>query len=120
MTGIKHIEIWVSDMKRSLDFYDEFFGLIGWERIHEREFRAGGNKIYFIERKDQFSRATLGPRHICFHAESREIVNRVFEMLQRQEMPVIRGPVEMPYSTGYYTVDFKDPDGYILEVAHSL
>jgi len=23
------------------------------------------------------------------------------------------------YSSGYYTVDFHDPDGFILEVAHS-
>jgi hypothetical protein len=28
--------------------------------------------------------------------------------------------VEMPdYSEGYYTVDFRDPDGYVIEVAHT-
>jgi hypothetical protein len=33
---------------------------------------------------------------------------------------MIRGPVEIPeYSPAYYTVDFKDPDGYIWEVAHT-
>jgi len=33
---------------------------------------------------------------------------------------VLRGPVEMPdYSKSYYTVDFRDSDGYVLEVAHT-
>jgi hypothetical protein len=33
---------------------------------------------------------------------------------------IIRGPLLVPeYSPDYYTMDFYDPDGYMLEVAHT-
>ncbi|KZD33220.1 hypothetical protein B4082_3288 [Bacillus cereus] len=34
-------------------------------------------------------------------------------------MNVIRGPIEMNhYSEGYYTMDFYDPNGFIIEIAY--
>ena len=31
--GIKHIEITVSDLQRSLNFYDSLFEIIGWQKV---------------------------------------------------------------------------------------
>jgi catechol 2,3-dioxygenase-like lactoylglutathione lyase family enzyme len=116
--GISHIEFWVSDMERSLAFYSPLFSRLGWRQIHDHEFTDGTVKIYFIEKYVAVQDAA-GPRHLCFKAESRARVDEVAAFLRSVGAMILRGPCEMKYSEGYYTVDFKDPDGYILEVAHA-
>ena len=117
MTGIKHIEFWVSDIRKSISFYEELFGLIGWEKYDPNGFRCGMTKIYFVEKKVSFNE-NAGPRHICFEAESKEIVEKVADFLKENGAFIMRGPIEYVYKgSTAYTVDFKDPDGYIIEVA---
>ena len=119
--GIRHIEFWVSDLQKSLNFYSQLFKIIGWEQVNATAFKSGNTKIYFKEAK--VSRIdSIGPRHICFHTGNKEIVDKVGKFLQTQNVKIIRGPMEMKekeYSKGYYTIDFFDPDGYVIEVAHS-
>jgi catechol 2,3-dioxygenase-like lactoylglutathione lyase family enzyme len=117
--GINHIEFWVSDLKRSLPFYEPLFSAIGWRKLGEGEFSSGSTVIYFVERTVPKA-DTLGPRHICFQAASRDVVDTVGKLLTASSATILWGPVEMAeYSEGYYTVDFRDPDGYVLEVAHT-
>jgi|SRR3989339_2211551 len=117
MPGIKHVEFWVSNLQKSLSFYEELFGLIGWEKYDANGFRCGMTKIYFIEKKVPFDES-IGPRHICFEADSKEIVEKVSRFLIDQNASIIRGPIEYEYKGNIaLTVDFKDPDGYIIEVA---
>ena len=116
-SGIKHIEFWVSDLSASLKFYEQLFVLIGWKKVDVNAFSDGITKIYFTERVAALQ-PSLGPRHICFLADSIEMVNVVGELLKTQHVSIIRGPLESWYKDrSSYTVDFKDPDGYILEVA---
>jgi catechol 2,3-dioxygenase-like lactoylglutathione lyase family enzyme len=117
--GINHIECWVRDMKRSQQFYAPIFEAAGWRKLGDGEFSSGETMIYFLERP--VTRVdTAGPRHICLQAVSREVVDQVGKLLAAAKATVLRGPMEMPeYSPGYYTVDFRDPDGYIVEVAHT-
>jgi catechol 2,3-dioxygenase-like lactoylglutathione lyase family enzyme len=115
--GIKHIEFWVSNLKKLIDFYSQLFPLIGWKQVDANSFAYGETKIYFIEQAVDFSK-NIGPRHICFLAKSREVVNKVGEFLKNINAFIIRGPLESKYKNrSSYTVDFKDPDGYIIEVA---
>ena len=44
--GIKHIEIAVSDLQKSLDFYRPLFEMIGWEEVDKNGFVSGNLKIY--------------------------------------------------------------------------
>lgn len=117
MGGIKHIEFWVSDLEKTLEFYRQLFALIGWQEIGDSSFSDGNTKIYFMERDTHFN-DNIGPRHICFLADSREIVDKVGARLKNTKAAIIRGPLDSHYQDRIsYTVDFKDPDGYILEVA---
>ena len=114
---IKHIEFWVSDLKRSMKFYRGIFELIGWDNIEGNAFSNGQTKIYFIE-QDVKSQKTIGPRHICFLAGSRKTVDNIGRFLVENDYDVIRGPLESNYKNrGSYTVDFRDPDGYVIEAA---
>ncbi len=115
--AIKHIEFWVSDLKKSISFYKSVFDVVGWNKVGKNAFSNGATKIYFIEQTVK-SQKTLGPRHICFLASSRKVVDKVSDFLIRNKSEVIRGPLAMQYKgKKSYTVDFKDPDGYIIEVA---
>ncbi|WP_439879784.1 VOC family protein [Pontibacter sp. MBLB2868] len=117
--GISHLEFWVKDMEESLQFYSELFPLIGWHALNRTSFSCGVHEIYFREMPVQLH-DTLGVRHICFHASSRSVVDKVGEWLLNKKAAIIRGPLAMPhYDKSYYTVDFKDPNGFILEVAHA-
>ena len=117
--GINHIEFWVRDLQRSLGFYEPLFAAIGWRKLAETEFSSGSTDVYFVQ-KDVAGTDTVGPRHICLQATSREVVDSVAALLRKGSARVIRGPIDAPeYSKDYYTIDFRDPDGYIIEVAHT-
>ena len=126
--GIRHIEILVSDLDNSIEFYSKLFSLVGWKQFDETSFKFGDTKIYFkkstLSKRDLEGkqRDMLGPRHMCFNASDRDMVNIVGKFLKERNNKIIRGPLEVfdnrnPHG-GYYTVDFYDPDGYILEVAY--
>lgn len=117
--GINHIEFWVSDLSRSVQFYNSFLTLVGWQQISDRSFSDGSMVIYFLEVNNVGKTKSLGMRHLCFNATEKQHVDRVYEALVLANAEVIRGPVLMPYSKEYYTVDFYDPDGQVLEVAHT-
>jgi catechol 2,3-dioxygenase-like lactoylglutathione lyase family enzyme len=117
--GINHIEFWVSNLARSSAFYSAIFAELGWRKMSDTEFSSGSTMFYLIE-KPVSTVDTAGPRHICFQADSRKMVEAVAKILKDQHAKVIRGPVEMTeYSKGHYTVDFRDPDGCVMEVAYT-
>jgi catechol 2,3-dioxygenase-like lactoylglutathione lyase family enzyme len=116
-TGIKHIEFWVSNLEKSLNFYKQLFTIINWQLVDDNGFTDGDTKIYFIEQPVNLI-PSVGPRHICFLAHSKATVDEVGKFLKNFNMSTIRGPLESDFKgRSSYTVDFKDPDGYIIEVA---
>ncbi|QTE23110.1 VOC family protein [Polaribacter cellanae] len=117
--GINHIEFWVSDLEESVKFYNGFLKIIGWKQTNEKSFTNGNIEIYLNEVKKIKKTKSLGIRHLCFQAVKKEQVDLVYEYLSKEQSKIIRKPMFMGYSKEYYTVDFFDPDGQILEVAHT-
>ncbi|MCL4397901.1 VOC family protein [Patescibacteria group bacterium] len=118
--GINHLEIWVSDFKRSQEFYNRIFALTGWKEIREGGWSNGQTEIYLREESSTSRVLSLGVHHLCLQATSREVVDEVCRWLISQHHRVFAGPISMEnYSAGYYTCDFYDPDGMILEVAYT-
>lgn len=126
--GIRHIEILVSNLEQSVKFYSQLFSLIGWEKVDATGFKYEDTKIYLKEsvfdkrNPKSEQRDMLGSRHMCFHASDLKMVEAVGKLLRESGIKIIRGPLEVKDdwhpTGGYYTVDFYDPDGYILEVAY--
>jgi len=117
--GINHIEFWVSNLETSIKFYNSFLSLVGWKQISNVSFSNGSMVIYFQEMKEVQNTRSLGVRHLCFQAMEKEQVDLVFDALVTEQAKFIRGPLLMPYSKDYYTVDFYDPDGQVIEVAYT-
>jgi len=118
-SGINHIEFWVTNLARSSSFFTPILGAIGWRKLSDSEFSSGSTVLYLVE-KIVPKADSVGPRHLCFQANSRNAVDTVAKLLRDQNATILRGPVEMPdYPKGYYTIDFRDPDGFVIEVAHT-
>ncbi len=119
MSAIHHVEVTVSDLARSRDFYASLLSELGWKELRPGMYLKDGCEVYLKAAVASEPGLHYGPRHICFRAGSRDEVDRIGAWLKSEKASVIRGPLAMPeYGATYYTVDFHDPDGFVLEVAH--
>jgi glyoxylase I family protein len=130
-TGIHHVDLVVSSIERSLPFYRDLLGPLGFHRMGEVEGERG-ETIFYIQGPGSsvgvrqaltpsarpFDRYEVGVHHVCFEAASRGIVDDRAAWLREQNAEIESGPEEYTYIPGYYAVFFYDPDGIKLEIVH--
>jgi glyoxylase I family protein len=130
-TGFHHVDIVASSIERSLPFYRDLLGPLGWHGISEVQGEQGETIWYLFgpgsslgvrearSRRDKpFDRYEVGLHHIAFEAVSRAAVNEAADWLRTQGAEIESGPEEYWYQPGYYAVFFYDPDGLKLEIVH--
>ena len=128
-TGIHHVDLVVSSIERSLPFYTQLLGPLGFHSVNEVEGERG-ETIWYISgpgtsiglRESQvddvaFDRYRVGLHHIAFEADSRAEVDERAEWA-RSQVQLESEPQEYSYMPGYYAVFFYDPDGLKLEIVH--
>lgn len=118
--AFSHVDLRVSDRPRAMAFYDDVLGVLGLRRGDtkpEHEWvaysRHDGTEQWFAF--TQADKVRPGDARVAFAASSREVVDRVAELLQRVGARNVEGPEEA-YGPDYYAVFFEDPDGNKLEV----
>jgi len=130
MAKINHINLSVSDMKKSTDFYDKVMFALGFTRGLDDSgdwgavlgYKGDGIELEIIHENDKeyksFSRFA-GLNHIALQAESREQVDKLYEIVKGLGVKITREPREYPeYTDKYYAFFFRDPDGIPLEVVY--
>jgi glyoxylase I family protein len=128
-TGVHHVDLVVSSITRSLPFYTDLLGPLGYTRVGEVEGERGetiwylsgpGTSVGLREsQSDQpHDRYAIGLHHIAFEAESRAQVDEVADWVRTQSVEIESEPQEYTYQPGYYAVFFYDPDGIKLEIVH--
>jgi catechol 2,3-dioxygenase-like lactoylglutathione lyase family enzyme len=131
-SGIHHVDLVVSSVERSLPFYRELLGPLGWTEIGEVEGERGetiwylsgpGTSIGLRESQSDanpvpYERYGVGIHHLCLEVGSRQVVDERAEWLHRQGAAIESDPTEYDYLPGYYAVFFYDPDGIKLELVH--
>ena len=124
--GLHHVDLTVSDFRRSKDFYAKVLPLMGFARL-PKEFGAvawRGDSIIAIqpakpEERDRIhSRYAPGLHHLAFRASSRAAVDALHAELVALGVTILNPPADYPYSVGYYAVFFADPDSMKLEYVH--
>ncbi len=128
-SGVHHIDLVVSSIERSLPFYRDLLGPLGWHRIGEVEGERGETIWYFsgagppiglreAQTEGEYDRYRVGLHHLALEASSRGVVDERAEWLRSQGVEIESGPEEYAYMPGYYAVFFYDPDGIKLELVH--
>jgi glyoxylase I family protein len=129
-TGVHHVDLVVSSIERSLPFYSELLGPLGFHTVSEVEGERGetiwylggpGSAIGLREAQTgspPYDRYRVGLHHVAFEAGSRAVVDECAAWLRAREVELESEPQEYTYSPGYYAVFFYDPDGLKLEVVH--
>jgi glyoxylase I family protein len=129
-TGVHHVDLVVSSIERSLPFYSELLGPLGYHTVSEVEGERGetiwylggpGTAIGLREAQtegDVHDRYRVGLHHLAFEAGSRSEVNERAAWLRAQDVELESEPQEYTYIPGYYAVFFFDPDGLKLEIVH--
>ncbi|MFL5967978.1 MAG: VOC family protein [Gaiellaceae bacterium] len=128
-SGVHHVDLVVSSIGRSLPFYSELLGPLGFHTVSEVEGERGetiwylggpGTAIGLREAQSEngVDRYRLGLHHLAFEASSRREVDERAEWLRARGVQLESEPQEYTYSPGYYAVFFYDPDGLKLEIVH--
>jgi glyoxylase I family protein len=128
--AVHHIDLVVSSLERSLPFYRELLGPLGWHGISEVEGERG-ETIWYLggpateiglreaqSADGQYDRYGVGLHHLAFEATSRAVVDERADWLRSSGVTLESEPQEYTYTPGYYAVFFYDPDGMKLEILH--
>jgi glyoxylase I family protein len=129
--GVEHIDLTVTDMQRSVEFYDKVLGALGFTRLEEDD--AGEHDIRWANahltiairaasaehQATAHDRYRAGLHHLALKVRSRTQVDDVHQFLLHEGIRILDAPAEYPqYGRGYYAMFFADPDGIKLEVVH--
>jgi glyoxylase I family protein len=129
-TGVHHVDLVVSSIERSLPFYTELLGPLGYHGVVEVEGERGetiwylwgpGTSIGLREAQSEseaYDRYRVGLHHLAFEADSRTQVDERAAWLRAVGAAFETEPMEYSYLPGYYAVFFYDPDGLKLEIVH--
>ena len=130
-TGVHHVDLVVSSIGRSLPFYRELLGPLGFHRMGEVEGERGETIWYLsgpgsvlglreaqTKTGEPYDRYRVGLHHLAFEASSRSVVDERAEWLRSQGAEIESEAQEYGYMPGYYAVFFYDPDGIKLEILH--
>jgi catechol 2,3-dioxygenase-like lactoylglutathione lyase family enzyme len=131
MNSLAHIEINVSNLERSKDFYLMVLAPLGWELTIDNDefagFKGEDNTHLFLVQTDEsyvsngFHRKQVGLNHLAFRVESKQAVDEFADLLRNNYIETLytEGPKDYCqeyHMEHYYAVFFEDPDRIKLEV----
>lgn len=123
---IHHIELYVSDLKTSINFWGWLLEELGYESYQSWEsgqsWKIGETYIVFVKAEERFMdipyhRCRVGLNHLAFHASSRQQVDEMTSKLASKGVNILYTD-KHPYAGGenYYAVFFEDPDRIKVEL----
>ena len=123
---LHHIELNVSDLRRSTAFWGWLLEELGYLPFQEwasgRSWKIEDTYLVFVQAEPRFldasyHRGRVGLNHLAFHAVSRQHVDRLTQMLKSKGTPILYED-RHPFAGGedYYAVFFEDPDRIKVEI----
>lgn len=131
MNSLAHIEINVSNLQKSKDFYLMALSPLKWKIISDSNnaigLKGADNTHLFLVQTEYsfisniFHRKHTGLNHIAFRIESKQEVDEFSNFLKKNNIPSLytNGPKDYSkeyHMEQYYAVFFEDPDRIKLEV----
>ena len=124
--AVHHIELYVSDLGRTSEFWGWFLKELGYEVFQEWSegisYKLSDTYLVFVQAEDEhlkigYHRKRIGLNHIAFYAESRTMVDEMTEKLKQRDVELLYCH-QHPYAGGkdYYALFFEDPDRIKVEL----
>jgi catechol 2,3-dioxygenase-like lactoylglutathione lyase family enzyme len=133
---IHHVDLAVADVERSLAFYLDLLGPLGWgESVRYPTYRGTEEVVYLrdgggppggnasmlgIRPADGGAHHyyEVGIEHLAFEVEHRDEVDEAYARCQSSGAKIHHPPEEDRDEPGYYALFVFDPDGMRVEVFH--
>lgn len=126
---LHHIEIYVSDLNATKQFWGWLLTEIGYKQRNEWPegitYILEDSYIVFVQTEQAFldipyHRKRTGLNHLAFHVESRKKVDELTDALKKRDVSILYTD-RHPYAGGkdYYAVFFEDPDRIKVELVAS-
>ncbi|MDM5292884.1 VOC family protein [Peribacillus simplex] len=123
---LHHIELNVSNLHRTVDFWGWFLEEINYEPYQEWEsgksWRLDDMYIVFVQAETRFldipyHRGRVGLNHLAIHATSRQQVDEITRKLRDRGVTILYAD-KHPFAGGkeHYAVFFEDPDRMKVEL----
>lgn len=124
--GFHHVEVNVSNLARSVEFWGFLLGQLGFEPYQEwdsgRSWRQGASYLVLVQADERFlvrgfHRSGVGLNHLAFHGGSRDRVDRLAEQLRSRGVHMLYDE-RYPNAGGrsHYALFCEDPDRIKVEV----
>jgi catechol 2,3-dioxygenase-like lactoylglutathione lyase family enzyme len=125
-TTLHHIELYVSDLQRSKEFWGWLLESLGYKPFREWDsgfsWACDSFYIVLVQVADSFSRPhyhrkRVGLNHIAFNARSRKHVDDIVQMLLERGSKLLYAD-KHPYAGGehHYALYCEDPDRIKIEI----
>src|SRR5207249_2715259 len=90
--GLDHVDLTVNDLARSIPFYEEVLGALGFRRVPHATYVVWANAHLAIglrpgDRAAAFDRYRVGLHHLALRVRSRDEVDRFHDLLVRAGNP---------------------------------
>jgi catechol 2,3-dioxygenase-like lactoylglutathione lyase family enzyme len=129
LTGLHHLDLAVSDLERSLEFYTAVFGPLGAEEFRRYPTYRGSEEVVYLRLGHQaiglrqadggeHRYYDVGVEHIAVHVDSVEEVDAAYRRCLELGAKIHFPPEEDSDEPGYWAFFFFDPDGFRLEIFH--
>ena len=126
LSMIHHIELYVSDLEKSMTFWGWLLNELGYELYQQwgqgESWKFNESYIVFVQVEDDFKnqgyhRKRIGLNHLAFYASSKEHVDNLTQQLEQMNVTILYKETH-PYAGGknHYAVYFEDPDRIKVEV----
>lgn len=125
--GIQHIDLTVSDLERSLAFYNELLEPLGLEEAARYPTYRGTEEVVYLRFGDEgiglrpadggkHVYYDVGVEHIAFQVDEPQEVDDAYQRCLAMDAKVHHPPEEDNDIKGYYALFVFDPDGIRIEV----
>ena len=123
---LHHLEINVSDLKKTIEFWDWFLTELNYKKFQKWDkgisWKCDDTYLVFVQTEDRFleagyHRSQIGLNHLAFHAQSREQVDEMTKKLNSKGIPILYMD-KHPFAGGgnHYALFFEDPDRIKVEL----
>lgn len=123
---LHHLEIYVSNLSKSSEFWGWLLGELGYDPYQKWDsgisWKHGETYLVFVQAEERYldiayHRSRVGLNHLAFHAESRQQVDEITTQLMEKGINILYQE-KHPYAGGdsHYAVFFEDPDRIKVEL----